>query len=120
MYVSCMHNDDFGVNHGFCKEKPSLASLIASIEFNDSFRLKTHSQWAYESSMRSEGSIDSRTVRIGPCICKLCLFKPTHVFLGLTPILSASKFAKCVIRLTQCTQCYLERSYTLMVLKLYG
>ena len=42
------------------------------------------------------GDIDSRIVRIGPRICKLWLFEATRVPIGLTPVLSASKYVKCV------------------------
>jgi len=42
------------------------------------------------------GSIDSRTVRIGPHKCKLCHFEPTCICLGLTPVLPISNYIKCV------------------------
>jgi len=71
----------------FIKKIPNLVSLIASITSSDSYGVKNYN-YCY---MRSEESIDSKTVRIGPCMCKLYLFEPTCASLGVTSVLRISK-----------------------------
>jgi len=43
---------------------------------------KNCNYWSYYQYMRTGKSIDSKVVRVGPHICKLCLFEPTCVSLA--------------------------------------
>ena len=71
----------------FTKKIPRLVSLIASIEFNDSFGVEFYISWIYEWNMRSEESCDSETIFIRPSYCSLCYFEPRYISLGLKPLL---------------------------------
>ena len=101
----------------FTKKTPNLVNLIASIVSNDSYGVKNYNCWSYYQYMRSGKSINSKTVKVGPCMCKLCLFEPTCVSLGLTFVLPISKYVKCVIRPIQCTHCPFKLRCTSMVLQ---
>jgi len=74
-------------------------------------------EWTREWSMGSWGSFDSKTVRIGCRMCKLCCFEPTCISLNFTPVLPILKYVKCIIRLTQCTRYQLKLSYTSLAMK---
>jgi len=51
---------------GITKKVPSSGSLVASIVFNILFGVENHIYWAFEWSMRSGESIDSKTMFVGP------------------------------------------------------
>jgi len=68
--------------------------------------------------MKSGTSIDSKAVEISPSKGKLCYSKSPCVPLSLTPSLFISKYTKCVIRQTKCTQFYLDLSCTSRALEL--
>ena len=100
----------------FTDKTSSLVSLIAFIVFNGLIGVEKFTYWTYSRNMRIRDSIDSKTAGIRPCEFKLCIFELTCISFGLTPVLPILKYAKYIIRLTQC---HLEPSYNSMVLKLY-
>ena len=71
----------------FAKKIPSLVSLIASIEFNDSLGWNSISNELVNETWEVERIFDSEIIFIRPSYCCLCYCEPRYISLGLKPLL---------------------------------
>ena len=86
---------------------------MTSIVFINSFGVKNHTHWAFESNLSSAESNDSKIVYVRPSKCNQCHFEPRYIPLGLKPLLFINAFTG-----QPSIQCYHEPNYTAFGLKL--